>query len=180
MLDFFGGTAKSIAMFSTEGYRPMIKRWESLSDEEKVSLVHFMNTTMSFFMAYAIYGFMFKDNDDDDTMKKWWYTYMMMNVSQQYNPVDILNTGKSFFEPVAVTRAYKSLEAASKMFVAGVDIAINNGADAYTQRGDLRGWVEFRKSIPYMSSYYDFASKIEKAGFIEDDTQLSDLTGLFR
>ena len=180
MLDFFGGTAKSIAMFSTEGYRPMIKRWESLSDEEKVSLIHFMNTTMSFFMAYAIYGFMFKDNDDDDTMKKWWYTYMMMNVSQQYNPVDILNTGKSFFEPVAVTRAYKSLEAASKMFVAGVDIAINNGADAYTQRGDLRGWVEFRKSIPYMSSYYDFASKIEKAGFIEDDTQLSDLTGLFR
>ena len=31
-----------------------------------------------------------------------------------------------------------------------------------------------------MSSYYDFASKIEKAGFIDDDTQLSDLTGLFR
>ena len=73
----------------------MIKRWESLSDEEKVSLIHFMNTTMSFFMTYAIYGFMFKDNDDDDTMKKWWYTYMMMNASQQYNPVDILNTGKS-------------------------------------------------------------------------------------
>jgi hypothetical protein len=75
-------------------------------------------------------------------------------------------------QPVAFSRALQTVTAASTMMGATWDIAFGDKADAFTDRGDFKGWVQFRKSIPLMSSYTDFIRRIENS---EDLTKILQL-----
>jgi hypothetical protein len=50
-------------------------------------------------MMYGGYLALFRDEDDDDTLKKWWYNYLVNNLTQQYNPIDLLHTLESASRP---------------------------------------------------------------------------------
>jgi hypothetical protein len=135
-------------------------RWANLSSEQKQNVVDAMINLSMWFMSYSAYLQFFKDEDDDDTLKKWWKMYMVDNLTQQYNPMDLLRTLESATRPVALARTYKATSAFAQMTVALANAAIGDEEDAFTQQGDLRGWNEFKKAIPGAASYYDAVNKI--------------------
>jgi hypothetical protein len=85
---------------------------------------------------------------------------MLDNLAQQYNPIDQLRT-LSNVSPVGLTKAFKAGVGISTMAFALMDLGLGDKKDAYTQEGDLKGWTEVQRSIPYYSSYYDFFKKLD-------------------
>lgn len=63
-----------------------------------------MHTYMTWIGMFVLYSALFGGEDDDDARKKWFKMYMMDNLAQQYNPVDI---GRTFYNmtPVGAARA---------------------------------------------------------------------------
>jgi hypothetical protein len=117
----------------------------------------------------SAYMVMFKDVPDDDPFKKWWWNYMIMNASQQYNPVDMLDNIEKFARPVSLARAFKTTEALLAMSIATGNMALGKDEDTYlTREGDLKGWTGFMRSVPYLASWYDFSSKMKKGTITED------------
>ena len=110
---------------------------------------------------------MFEDDKEDDTFKKWWKMYMIQNVSQQYNPMELLKTMETVARPVSLARAYKFTEAFANMMIASGNAAVGNKDKAFTQQGDLRGWNEFQRSIPYVASWHDLSLKLSNASETE-------------
>jgi hypothetical protein len=55
------------------------------------------------------------------------------------------------------------------MTVAMFEAAIGNEEKAFTLDGDLRGWNNFKKSIPLLASYTDLVRRIENS---EDLTKI--------
>ena len=149
--------------FADRGYR-----WDSLSSEQKQNVVDGMLTLSMFGLFAGLYAAFFYDDDDDDTFKKWWWNYLVMNTSQQYNPVDLLNIAETMARPVALARLTKLTESTFNMFVATGNLMIGNTDKAFTQKGDLKGWNEVMRSIPYLASWHDFANKMKHGSFTED------------
>ena len=136
-------------------------KWANLSSEQKQNIVDAIINIGVMAMAYGGYLAFFRDEDDDDTFKKWWYNYLVMNLTQQYNPMDLLHTLESASRPVALARSYKAVTGFTNLLVATANLTVGNEAEAFTQEGHLKGWNEFQRSIPYLASYYDFISKME-------------------
>jgi hypothetical protein len=139
-------------------------KWDQLSTEQKQNIIDAMITLNMFALSLAMYTVMFGDEPDDDTAKKWWNNYLVMNMSQQYNPLDMLNSLEAASRPVALARMYKMTQASWIMTVALANLAVGDNEDAFTQKGDLKGWNEFMKGIPGLASYSDLASKLGHSG----------------
>jgi len=95
--------------------------------------------------------------------------YLVDNMTQQYNPLDLLHTLESASRPVSLARGYKAVTSFTKLTIALTDLALGDKEGAFTQKGDLRGWSEFRKSIPGLASYYDFHKKVTNAKSVDPD-----------
>lgn len=127
-------------------------KFENLSDETKKQMIDAWFTIGTWIMAYGAYLFIFGDTDDDDSWKRL-YKVMMDNYSQQYNLLDI---GKNFTTmPATFTKSYDTFDAATTMFISSVAFAAGYDEYATTQKGDLKGWTQVKRSIPYVSSYYN-------------------------
>jgi len=144
-------------------------RWSVLDAEQKQNIIDAFIVIGQIAIFYGAYLKLFGDEDDDDTLKKWWKMYLVDNLTQQYNPVDLLRTLESASRPVSLARGYKAVTAFTKLNIALADIAVGNKEGAFTQKGDLRGWNEFKKSIPGLASYYDFHNKVTNAKSVNPD-----------
>jgi len=136
-------------------------KWSKLSDEQKQNVIDATLSIGLLIMAYTSYLMIFQDEDDDDTMKKWYYNYLVNNLNQQYNPMDLLNTLESASRPVSFSRAVKATQGFANFMMATANLMVGNEAAAFTQDGHLKGWIELQRSLPYISSYYDFINKMQ-------------------
>jgi len=143
-------------------------RWNSLGTEQKQNIIDGILTLSMFGLFAGLYSAFFYDDDDDDTFKKWWWNYLVMNLSQQYNPVDMLNIAETMMRPVALARMNKLAMSSLRMFIATGNLMIGNTDEAFTRDGDLKGWNEIMRSIPYLASWHDFSNKMIHGSFTED------------
>jgi hypothetical protein len=144
-------------------------RWSNLTSEQKQNLIDAMITINMFFGMYAMYLAFFGDDDDDDTFKRWWMNYLVMNVSQQYNPLDMLQIAQTATQPVSIARMYKSTLGLASMLAATGNLLLGSDPEAsFTEEGQLKGWNEMMRSIPYLASFHDFASKMKNGSITED------------
>jgi len=138
-------------------------KWENMPDELKLHIIDAGVTLGMWMTAYVAYLKMFGDDKDDDTMKQWWKMYMMDNFIQQYSPKEMMKVGIQSMQPVAFTRALQTVAATGTMMGATWDYMKGNEEEAFTDQGDFKGWVQFRKSIPFFASYYDAVRRIENS-----------------
>jgi len=138
-------------------------KWHNMPDSLKLHVVDAGLTLGMWFTAYVAYLKMFGDDKDNDSMKQWWKMYMMDNFIQQYSPKELMKIGVQGMQPVAFSRALQTVTAAGTMMGATWDYAFGNEAEAFTDKGDFRGWVQFRKAIPFFASYYDAVRRIENS-----------------
>jgi hypothetical protein len=92
-----------------------------------------------------------------------------MNVSQQYNPLDMLQIAQTATQPVAIARMYKTTQGFVNMMIATGNLLLGSDSSAsFTEEGQLRGWNEIMRSIPYLASFHDFANKMKNGSITED------------
>ncbi len=137
-------------------------RPEKLSDIEKENMAEATMTMMFLGAALMVYFVVFGDADDDDAAKKWWKMYAIDNLSQQYNVFDLAKTITTAGSPVAITQAYKTSLAFSEVLLATTNYAVGNDDKAFTKKGDLRGWNQFKRGVPFVSSITDVMDKVDK------------------
>jgi len=143
--------------------------WNKMKPEMKLHVVDAALTWGIWITAFIAYNRMFGDDKDDDSLKRWWKMYAMDNFIQQYSPVELMKIGTQMLQPVALTRALMTVQSGLTMMGAAWDYQFGNREDAFTQKGDFRGWNSFKKSIPGFANYYDFVQRIEKS---EDLSQI--------
>jgi len=131
-----------------------------------------MQTCAEWAALAVLYSMVFGATSDDDARKKWFKMYMLDNLAQQYNPIDQLRT-LSNVTPVGLAKAFKAGVGISTMSFALMDLGMGDMEGAYTQKGDLRGWTEVQKSIPYYASYYDFFKKLSTISGTTDGQEKS-------
>lgn len=154
-----------------DGYT--LKRLKQEKPEDYKAIIDAVLTAAFMASSWAAYAAMFSDTDDDDTMKKFWKRYFVDNPSQFYNPVDIIRNPNQLL-PVAWTRVSNMGTSFGTMMGAIVMYGASGGdvEQLYTQRGDLRGWNDFKKGIPYIAPAADFIQKMENQDIVaweEDD-----------
>jgi hypothetical protein len=143
-------------------------KWSNLTTEQKQNLIDAMITINMLALMYASYLAFFGDDDDDDTFKRWWMNYLVMNVSQQYNPLDMLQIAQTATQPVAIARLYKSTLGFTSMLAATGNLLIGSDPESsFTEDGQLKGWNEMLRSIPGLASFHDFASKMKNGSITE-------------
>ena len=136
-------------------------KWGNMTSEQKQNIIDFLLTMGTLALTYSAYLAMFRNEPDDDTFKNWWMYYLVMNLNQQYNPLDLLHTLETISRPVAVARMYKLTEAFYTMIVASGNLMMGEDKDrSFNSRGQLKGWNEFMRSVPYVASYHDFMIKM--------------------
>jgi len=136
-------------------------KWSELSDEQKQNVIEAMLTMAILLGTYGAYLQMFDDDDENDPRKKWFKMYLVDNLSQQYNVVDLVRTAKTVSNPVAIAKLSDFTVNGALMIASAANYAVGNEDAAFTKRGDLRGWNNFVKTIPLLSSYKDVMRKFE-------------------
>ena len=144
-------------------------KWSNMPPELKQHVIDAHITLGIWALAYVGYLKMFGDDKDDDTLKLWWKMYLMDNFIQQYSPKELLKIGVQGFQPVPLVRAMQTVDAFSKMTAAAWEVSLGDAEKAFTLQGDLKGWNQFKKSIPLFASYTDFIRRVEKS---EDLTRI--------
>jgi hypothetical protein len=155
-------------------------QWSNLSDEQKNNITEALITWTMLLATYGVYLHFFEDDKDDSTMKKWWKMYLIDNLSQQYNPVDLARTMKTVASPVAIAKASDFVLHGWTMMAAGTSYATGNDDMALTKQGDLKGWNSFIKTIPLLSSYKDIQTKIENTPDGDSESFFSQMAKLNR
>ena len=148
----------------------------ALEAEQKTNIVEAVLTMAILAGTYTAYLQMFGDLDDDDPRKKWFKMYLVDNLSQQYNIVDLFRTLKTVASPVAMAKLSDFTTNFTTMIFASANYAAGNEDEALTKRGDLKGWNNFVKTIPYLSSYKDVMNKFDK---IDDAGWFTDTFGIY-
>lgn len=156
--------AKGFAYLATFNF----SKYKTMDPEEKMHFIDACITATTLFISYSLYITAFADTDEDDELKRVWKMYLIDNYSQQYNPIDLLRTTKSIAIPVSAAKSINFAMSGSKLFLASIDYSLGNEDKAFTNHGDLKGWVEFRKGIPYAASYYDFIRRMDKMKSVDD------------
>lgn len=156
--------AKGFAYLATFNF----SKYKTMDPEEKMHFIDACITATTLFISYSLYITAFADTDEDDELKRVWKMYLIDNYSQQYNPIDLLRTIKSIAIPVSAAKSINFAMSGSKLFLASIDYSLGNEDRAFTNHGDLKGWVEFRKGIPYAASYYDFIRRMDKMKSVDD------------
>ena len=82
--------------------------------------------------------------------------------------MELLHTMETASRPVSLARMYKMTESFTMLMVSTGDLMFMGGDNAFTQEGDLKGWNNFKRSIPYLASWQDFSSKMKHASPTEE------------
>ncbi len=137
-------------------------KWSNMPPEFKQHIIDACLTLGIWGLSYTAYLNMFGDDKDTDTLKKMWKMYLLDNLSQQYNPLELLKLTKQMMEPVALVKAIDSMAAMGTLMAAGFDAGIHGDQELlFTNKGDLKGWNTLKKQIPLLASYKDAINRVE-------------------
>lgn len=154
-------------------------KMNALTFEQKRNMLEFAHTYIELAVLAILFSTFFSDVPDDDATKKWAKMYLIDNLAQQYNPVDILRT-MSNLTPVGFTKSFRTME--NMVLFSGSLMALGEGDmdRAFTQQGNLRGFIEIQKSIPGLAAYYDLTRKLDSIEFLNPDNETSNyMTQMF-
>lgn len=141
-------------------------RWSEMPPLYKQHVVDAGLSFGMYAMLYTAYLMMFGDDDDNDSLKKWYKMYLLDNFIQQYDPRELAKIGVQSLQPVAFTRSLDAMTGFATMMGAAWDYAIGDKEEAFTQKGDFRGWNQVKKTLPLFASYYDFIKRVEESSDI--------------
>lgn len=145
--------------------------WQNLSPEQKKNIVEGFSMFIAFGALWAAFGRVFGDDEEEDSMKKMW-AYVLDTSTQNWNPVDIMKNITTMPNSAAGTRAYKSMSAGSELIWSLLAMTgfspFGAPDDAYTTNGDVKGWNEFKRGIPLLSSYHEFSKWWDNLDDIEN------------
>jgi hypothetical protein len=144
-------------------------KWSNMEPLMKQHMIDAALTVGMWTTMYIGYLKMFGDDKDDDTLKMWYKMYLLDNFIQQYSPQEMLKIGVQSMQPVAMTRALQTTTSLGTMMIAGFDYSFGDKEDAFTNKGDFKGWNQFKKSIPFVASYADMIRRLENS---EDITRI--------
>jgi len=154
-----------LMMFGTNGGINGVKKyWNTLDIEQKKHLMGALVGVAQWIAAYGIYVLAFSDDDDDNYIKKWFKRYTVDNPLQDINPNSLLESAKSVTVPVPVDILHRFTSGSTEIMFATGNYLIGNDEEAFTQRGDLRGWNNFKKTLPNASWAFDLVDKLETIG----------------
>jgi hypothetical protein len=138
-------------------------KWKNMPPELRLHIIDASVTLGMLGVAYLGYIKMFGDDKDDDSMKQWYRMYLIDNLVQQYSPEELLKIGVQGMQPVALTRSVQTISSLSTFMGATWEYTFGDKEEAFTDKGDFRGWNNLRKAIPFFASYYDFVKRIENS-----------------
>lgn len=96
--------------------------------------------------------------------------YLVDNLSQQYNPMDLLDIMRTGMNPPIFARLWSTGSGMTKMFTAtGQWIYTGDERELFDNEDQFKGWRDIRKQIPGLASYVDFMSRLrnDKVGLFE-------------
>lgn len=147
-------------------------KWENLSAEQKMNLIEAAVTLLVWAGMYAAYMKLFGDDDDDSTFKKFWKRYLIDDLSQQYNPLDIAKSMSTISNPVVATRTYKLAQDLAIFMVSTMQYAIPGGEDGLIKSGlnkdEFKSLNNLLKSNRWTSIYFSFATQMNGVDFVKD------------
>lgn len=142
-------------IFNTR-YRHFWRKGEGeLKEFEKRNMLEFTIGFTMFAASMLLYTFGVDDDDKETTQAKWARRYMIENMSQLYNPINILDNAVKMSEILAFTRTYEAAQSMSAFMWALVTYD-------RTQKGDIRHAKELLKTIPYISPIANTYRMIEE------------------
>lgn len=139
-------------------------KWSNLSTEQKRNVIEGSMMFLGMFAMWAMYGAAYDDESDKNSWKKS-AAYIIDNVSQDWNIVDLTKNISRFPEMPAAARTYKSIDAASETawnwWVASGTSPGYDPKQAWTEDGDIKGWTELKRGVPLISSWYSWFNFME-------------------
>lgn len=132
--------------------------YSELSSQQKLQLLDAAITLSTWFGMVVAWGQYFDDTEDENSWKKI-SKFVLDNYSQQYNPYDI---GRNLFQvPTTLSKSFKGVINLADLSIASGQYLIGDTDNALTQRGDLRGLTEVKRTTPIVASFYDLIKFIE-------------------
>lgn len=88
--------------------------------------------------------------------------YLVDNLSQQYNFLDLAKSLKTIFTPVAAAKVFQTVDAINSLLAGGIGYAITKDeSQLWTQNGDMRGLNNLLKQIPGAAQVVDMKNKVQ-------------------
>lgn len=148
-------------------------KWDNLSDEQKQSVIEASVKLLFLVGMYAAYVKMFGDDDEDDTYKKFWKRYLVDNLSEQYNLIDLMKSTSTAANPVIAAKIYKLAKDISTFMVAGAQYTVGDEEDALNREGDIKGWNNIVKGTPGIGWAKTLMNQLNKGGSLGTDEYFS-------
>ena len=161
--------AKMIAYYMTVGHSDSAYSWNRLLPEQKQNIIEAATTLMFYAQFYGAYLLLFGGIDDDDWAKKWWKMYLVGNLSQQYNPMDLAQSLKTIFTPVAAAKMFQTADGVVSLLHGTMGYALTGDESMmYTQDGKIRGLNNVLKQIPFAAQINDYKNRFENSADMSD------------
>lgn len=142
--------------------------WDKLDVGQKEGIVDAMLTLTFMFAMIGGYVLLFGGNfDDDDSVAKL-YRRIIGDFSQQYNLIEI-SKNLANTSPIVLKKNYDILKSISTVMMSSFMLAAGD-EDAFTNEGNLRGWTQLQRDLPFLSAYRKTAYFWEN---LDEDWQLS-------
>jgi hypothetical protein len=135
--------------------------WDSLSDQQKDDMRDFMMTTALYLLMFFGMGKIW-DDDEESSIKKM-YTNINRDVGVVANPFELVKNLVNLSAPLVAKKTLKVMDASTEFFWSSMLYSAGYEDEALTTQGNLRGSVELRRSIHFLSAWHDFNSKIEES-----------------
>ncbi|MFN7302833.1 MAG: PD-(D/E)XK nuclease family protein [Bacteroidota bacterium] len=135
--------------------------WDSLSEQQKEDMKDFFLTTAMYLLMF-LGGKMMWDDDEDSSLKKI-YTNINRDVGAVVNPFELIKNVINLLSPVVAKKSIKVLDASTEFFWASMLYTAGYEDEALTRQGNLRGSIELRRNIHFLSAYHDVFSKISES-----------------
>lgn len=102
------------------------------------------------------------DDDEDSSLKKI-YTNINRDVGAVVNPFELIKNVVNLSSPVVAKKSIKVMDASTEFFWASMMYAAGYEDEALTRQGNLRGSIELRRNIHFLSAYHDIFSKVSES-----------------
>jgi hypothetical protein len=132
--------------------------WSNLSSDQKRTVIEAGIMIILMAGAYATLGIKYDDTPEDDSWKKFW-THAIDTAAQQWNVLSLSKDVSKYPESASASRTYKTIKATADLSMAAFiawGMTPWETDEAYTTKDELKGWTQFKRGIPFLSSYYDF------------------------
>ena len=127
--------------------------WDDLSREQKDNVLDAAVTMLFFALMMFGYSAMW-DRDDENATKKL-YSRIMNDFAGQWYLPELVKNVINIDKPVVGEKSLKLLASTAELTTSVMLDAAGYDDQALTKQGNYRGWKEFQRNIPFLSSWHD-------------------------